>query len=148
MLRSNTVGRIAIGVVSLFGFTLAILLFFYAAEPLVDHAATPIFGSRIRDTAIFGPIGLSIVFVSLRLIQGRNWAWWIALAVSLITLGCGAFVFVSWIHPRDDFARSEGGYAFVLSLFLIAPGALNAILLSLPFVRRRFSLPGCRMSRI
>ena len=136
--RSIIAGRFAVGVVSCFGFAFSLLLFFYAAGPWVDHSVIPTFGTRICDTAVFGLIGLSCIFVSIRLIQGKTWAWWVALLVGIVMLGMGGRLLLLALYPRDDFARSEGGYGLVLSLFFLLPGALSLILLCLPFVRRRF----------
>jgi pilus assembly protein TadC len=134
----SAVVRIAVGIVSFFGFALAAVLFLYAANPWMERAEIPVLGSRIYDTAIFGVTGLLCIFVSIRLIQGKNWAWWTAIAVSIAALGLGVLFFVSALHPRDDFARSEAGFGLGISLILVTPGAISGVLLSLAPVRRRF----------
>jgi hypothetical protein len=134
------VTRIAIGVVCFFGFTLAALLFLYAVNPWMDRREIPFLGSRIYDTALLGATGLLCVFVSIRLVHGKTWAWWTAFAVSIITLGLGVLLFVSALHPRDDFARSEAGFGLGIGIILTIPGAISGVLLSLPSVRRRFVL--------
>jgi hypothetical protein len=136
----STVARIAIGVVCFFGFTLAALLFLYAVNPWVDQREIPLFSSRIYDTGLLGAAGLFCVFVSIRLVHGKTWAWWTAFAVSVITLGLGVFVFVSALHPHDDFARSEAGFGLGIGIILTIPGTISGVLLSLPSVRRRFGV--------
>lgn len=140
----SAVVRIAIGVVCLFGFTLAALLFFYAANPWMERVEVPLFGSRIYDTALFSVIGLLCVLASIRLIQGRTWAWWTAFIVSLITFGLGAFLFVYALYPRDKFARSEGGFGLGIGIMLMIPGTISSILLNLSSVCRRFAARGAQ----
>ncbi len=130
--------RIAVGVICLFSFTLALLFFFYAVNPWIEKAEIPFTGSRVNDSVLFGLTALLCVFVSIRLIQRRIWAWWTAFAVSVLTLVLGVVLFVSVLHPRNDFDRSEGGFGLVISLILMTPSAITVTLLSLPFVRRRF----------
>jgi hypothetical protein len=132
--------RIAIGIVCFLGFTLAALLFFAAVNPWVDPREIPFLGSRFYDSALFGAAGFLCVFVEVRLIQGRLWAWWIAFAVSLVTIGLGVLLFVSALHPRDDFARSESGFGLGIGFILMTLGAIPSVLLGLPPVRRRFLL--------
>jgi hypothetical protein len=136
--RSVPVSQISIGVVSCFGFTLGALLFFYAVSPWTDHKIIPFFGSRVLDTAIFGVIGLFCVFVTIQLLRSKRWAWWFAFVITAITLGLAIIFLILVLHPRDDFERSEGGFGLGISLCLLIPGAISAILLSLPSVRRRF----------
>jgi hypothetical protein len=132
----SAVAKIAIGVVCFFGFTLAALLFFYAVNPWIEQAEIPVFRSRVYDAGLFGVTGLLCLFVTIRLIQGRTWAWWSTFAVSLLTLGLGSFVFISALHPRDDFARSESGFGLGIAVFLMTPGAISGVLL--PSVRRTY----------
>ena len=134
--------RIAIGVVCFFGFTLAALLFLYAISPWIDYAEIPFFGSRVCDSALFGVAGLLAAFASVHLIQGKTWAYWTALAVSVITLGLGVLIFVSAFRARDEFARSEAGFGLGISLILTTPAAISGLLLSLPAVRRKFDDAG------
>jgi hypothetical protein len=135
-----TIVRVAIGVVCFFGFTLAALLFLAAVNPWVDQHEIPFLGSRSYDSALCGVAGLFCVFAGVRLIQGKLWAWWIAFAVSLATVGLGIFLFVSALHPRDDFARSESGFGLGTGLILMTLGAITSVLLGLPPVRRKFFL--------
>ena len=55
---------------------------FAAVNPWVDHHEIPFLGSRFYDSALFGVAGFLCVFVIVRLIQGKLWAWWIAFAVA------------------------------------------------------------------
>ena len=130
--------KVALGVVCFFGVILSVLFFFYAAGPWIEHRAIPIFGVRIYDSVLFGVAGLFCAFVNLRLIQGRTWAWWTAFAASLLALALGAFILIAALSPRNDFARSESGFGLGISVLLIVPATLNAVLLNLPPVRRRF----------
>ena len=138
------VARIAIGVVCFFGLALAALLFFYAGSPWIEQREIPFFGSRFFDSALFGVAGLFCVFVDIRLLQGKAWAWWTTLAASTLTLAFGVLVFVSALHPRDDFARSESGFGLGISVILMTPAAIAGTLLILPPVRRRFVSSGSK----
>jgi hypothetical protein len=130
--------RIALGVVCFFGLTFATLLLFYAGSPWIEQRAIPFFGSRFYDSVLFGIAGLFCVYVNIRLIQGKAWAWWTALTANVLTLALGVLIFISALHPRDDFARSESGFGIGISVILVAPTAIATILLILPPVRRRF----------
>jgi hypothetical protein len=130
--------KIAVGVVGCCGFVFSALLLLYAASPWLDHKEIPVFGARALDTALFGVAGLIFVFVTIRLLQGRRWAWRTAFAVSILTLGLGVFVFYSALHPQNDFGRSESGFGIGISIILMTPGLISGALLALPSVRRRF----------
>jgi hypothetical protein len=134
--------RVALVVVCLFGLPFAALLLFAAVNPWVDQHEIPFLGSRFYDSALFGPAGLLCAFVVVRLIQGKLWAWCTAFAVGLITIGFGVLLFVSALHPRDDFARSESGFGLGLGFILMTLGAIPSVLLGLPPVRRKFFLKG------
>jgi hypothetical protein len=136
--------KIAIGIVATIGMTLGALFFFYGAGPWIEAGAIPMFGSRIYDTTLFGVAGLLCIFITLRLIQGKVWAWWTTLWASILALGLGLAIFYSALHPRDDFARSESGFGIGISIILMTPAMVACVLLSLPPVRRRFvsSKPG------
>jgi len=82
----SPVAKIAIGLVCFLGFILATLLFFYAGNPWIEEREIPIFGSRFLDSTLFGLAGLFCVFVNIRLMQGKAWAWWTALAASVLIL--------------------------------------------------------------
>jgi hypothetical protein len=134
----STGPKIAIGTLSFFGFAFAALLLFYAVNPWLERTEIPFFGSRIRDTAWFGITALVSVFATIRLIQGKRWAWWTAVAVTVVALALAILLIVSVLHPRDEFAASEGGFGFCLALILLIPSVLSGVLLNLPSVRRRF----------
>jgi hypothetical protein len=137
-LASNTAGRAAVGVVCIFGFVLVALLTFYAASPWLDHKEIPFFGSRLRDSALFAFAAAASMYVTVSLARGRLWAWWSALAVAVATLSVAIFFLFASLHPRDDFARSEGGFGLFVSFCLMIPGLISTALLALPPVRRRF----------
>jgi uncharacterized membrane protein YbjE (DUF340 family) len=132
--------RVAIVVVYLFGFAFAALLLFAAVNPWVDQHEIPFLGSRFYDGAVFGAASLLCVFVVVRLIQGKLWAWWTSFAAGLITIGFGVLLFVSALHPRDDFARSESGFGLGIGLILMTLGVIPSALLGLPPIRRKFFL--------
>ena len=90
--------KIAIGIVATIGMTLGALFFFYGAGPWIEAGAIPMFGSRIYDTALFGAAGLLCIFITLRLIQGKVWAWWTTLWASILALGLGLSIFYSALH--------------------------------------------------
>jgi hypothetical protein len=140
--------KISIGIVAILGTALAALFFFYAVGPWTEARAIPMFGSRIYDTVLFGAAGLLCIFVNLRLIQCKLWAWWTALWASILALGLGVSIFYSALHPRDDFARSESGFGIGISVILMAPAVVACVLLSLPPVRRRFVSSKSNRSRV
>jgi hypothetical protein len=134
----SMVARIAVGIVAAIGIALAVLFFFYALGPWTDARVIPMFGSRICDSVLFGAAGFLCIFVNIRFIQGRVWAWWTTLGASVLLLGLGLSTFYLALHPRDGFARSESGFAIGLSVILMIPAMVACVLLSLPPVRRRF----------
>ena len=138
-MAGKVAGRVAVGVVCFWGFVFAALLFVYAVNPWIDHKEIPVFSSRASDTALFGAAGLVCVFVILRFIQRRRWAWWTVLGVSTVIFGIGAFVLYSSLRARTDFERSESGFGIGVSTILMTPTAICGVLLSLPCVRRRFA---------
>jgi cell division protein FtsW (lipid II flippase) len=140
-MQSKVTGLAGTALVCIFGFVLSALLLMYAASPWIDHNEIPFFGTRLHDTAIFFVLGASGVAITVGLARGRRWAWWSALIVVSLLLSMAVFLLVATVRPRDDFARSEGGFGWFLSFCLLVPGVISAVLLSLPAVRRRFSRP-------
>jgi hypothetical protein len=132
-------GQINIVVVSSLGPLLVAILFFYAAVPWIEHGVIPFFGSRLCDTSMFGGIGLFCTFVVIQLFRSKRWAWWVAFVASLAMLALAMTTLFLFLHPRDEFARSEGGFGLFLSLVLMVPSAVSTLLLSLPSTRRQFS---------
>ena len=137
--RKSTAMWIAVGVVSLLGFSFAALLAFYATGPWMDRKAIPVFGSRMLDTVLFGIFALAAGFGSIRFVQGRRWAWWTALVISTLTLTSGIVLFYTSLHPHSDTEASESGFGIGVSLMLMTPGAIAGMLLVIPSVRRRFA---------
>src|SRR5579862_6067997 len=84
--RMSKGARVAVGVVSLFGFALAAVLLMYAVVPWLDRSVRPFSASRLHDTVGFGITGLLSIFATIRFIQGKRWAWWSAVAVATITV--------------------------------------------------------------
>jgi hypothetical protein len=134
----NLAARIGLGIVCCCCFGFAALLLFYAVHPWIDHKEIPFFDSRLSHNALFGAVGLICTFVTVRLIQGRPWAWWTAFAVSTLILSLGMFLLYSSLHPRSEFERSESGFGIGISIILIMPTFVSSVLLLLPSVRRRF----------
>lgn len=130
--------RVAIGVVSLFGFALAAVLLMYALAPWLDRNVRPFSGSRLRYTVEFGLTAAVSIFATIRFIQGKKWAWWTAFFVTAVTLASAISLFYLVLHPRDEFAASEGGFGFGLAIMFLIPSVLSGVLLNLPSVRRRF----------
>jgi hypothetical protein len=142
-MAANITGRIALGIVCCCGFALAALLFFYAVSPWIDRKEIPVFGSGALDALLFGMAGLICSFVTMRLIQGRRWAWWTALTVSVLALGLGALLLATSLHPQNDFERSEFGFGVGTSIILTIPSLVTCALLLLPSVRHRFAALNC-----
>ena len=134
----TVVEKLAVGVVCLFGLLLSALLIFYATSPWLDHLQIPFFGSRSRDSTLFAACAALSLYVTISLALRRRWAWWVALMAALATLGLALFFLKGILFPRDDFARSEGGFGFFIAFCLLIPGLLSTALLTLPSVRRRF----------
>jgi hypothetical protein len=132
--------RIALSVVCLSGLSFSALLLLYAVSPWIEHGAIPVSGSRFYDSALFGFTGLACVYVNIRLIQGKTWAWWTTLTANALILVLAVLVFISALNPRDDYGRSESGFGIGLSVLLATPAAIATLLLILPPVRRRFAL--------
>ena len=144
----SILAKIAIGIVAIIGLALGALFFFYAVGPWIEARAIPMFGSRIYDTVLFGAAGLLCVFINLRLIQGKVWAWWTAWGASILVLALGVSIFYSALHPSDDFARSESGFGIGISVILMTLATVACALLSLPPVRRRFVSSKSNRSRV
>lgn len=130
--------RLSLGFVTLMGFGFALLVFFYAASPFTERGMIPVFHNATRDLTIFGLTGFGTIIACIGLLRHKRWAWWVTATFSAILLAAGIIFFWICAHPRDDFARSEGGFGFFLSLLISAPSLLCLILLSLPPVRRSF----------
>jgi hypothetical protein len=130
--------RIAVGLVSFFGFVLVVVLLFYAIAPWTEETVIPFSGSRLRDTASFGVSALVSLFATIRFIQGKRWAWWGAAVITVITFALAVLLGYSDLHPRDAFAASEAGFGLFLALILAIPSVVSGVLLALPSVRRAF----------
>jgi len=140
LVRSMSVpAKIALGIVCCCGFALTALLVLYAASPWVDHKAIPVFGSRLADTILFRAAALICAFVTTRLIQFRRWAWWTAIAVSLLILGLGNLCLLLSDASKERF-RSVGEQSWNWHfIILMTPSFISAFILLLPGVRRTFS---------
>jgi hypothetical protein len=130
--------RVLVGLVTVVGLIFAAVLFFYAASPYIYVGVVPFFHSAVRDMVIFGLAGVCCLYVCARLMACRPWAWWATTLLSVLVLVTGLFLAWATIHPRDDFARSEGGFGFFLSILLTLPSAFCLSILNLPIVRRSF----------
>jgi len=135
---SNGAGVAAIAIVCLFGVTFFSLLLFYAASPWLDKQAIPFFGSRFRDSAVFALAAAVVGYLIVSLARRKPWAWWLSLAAGITILCIALWLLFATLHPRDDFARSEGGFGFFIWLCFLIPGLLSSALLVLPQTRRRF----------
>jgi hypothetical protein len=129
---------VLVGSVSVFGFAFAALLLFYAASPYIDKGVIPFSHSALGDALVFGSAAACCLIICTQLIAGRRWAWWTTVGFCALTLFAGLFFFWAATHPRDDFARSEGGFGFFLSILLTAPSAFCLGVLNLPLVRKKF----------
>jgi hypothetical protein len=120
---------------------------FYAVSPWSDRNEIPFFGSRLRDTVVFSTFGLIGLCVTIQLLRGRRWAWWSAFVVTALILSIGVLLLVLTLYPRDEFARSEGGFGWFLSFWLMLPSAISLILLILPAVRQMFRIKPKEVAR-
>jgi hypothetical protein len=135
---SNIAGNAAIAIVCLFGAALFSLLLFYAGSPWLDRQAIPFLGSRPLDSGVFALAAAVTGYVTVSLALRKTWAWWLCLAIAIMTLCAALWLLFATLHPRDDFARSEGGFGFFISLCFIILGLSSSALLMLPQTRRRF----------
>lgn len=115
----------------------AAILVFYGALPYVERCC-PFFHSAPLEALIFGTACIASLFVSIRLIAGRQWAGWATALIRTLVLCVGLILLWIVLHPRDEFARSEGGFGSFLSQLTIVPGAFCLAVLNLPVVRRGF----------
>jgi hypothetical protein len=140
-MQSKAMSLVGITVVCIVSSALSALFLMYAFSPWIDHNEIPFFGSRLRDTTVFSILGASGISVTVGLARGKRWALWSALIVVGLMLSTAVVLLVATVRPRDDFARSEGGFAVFLSFCLLVPGLVSGVLLLLPAVRQRFSRP-------
>ena len=133
---SAEIGRIAVGLVSIFGFALSAFFFssavWFTIAPIPFHFS----GSKPSDIVIFLIAGLASLLVTIQLIRRKRWAWISYLVISGIVLSGALFLFVEELHSRDDF---EPGFGLFGSICILIPSALSMILLGLPSVRRRLT---------
>jgi hypothetical protein len=111
---------------------------FYAASPWLDHTIIPFTKSRIKDTIIFGSIGVFYLLATIEFLRSKRWAWMVALVTSALIFALSSWLLFMTLHPRDEFARSEGGFGFFLSMLFGIPAAISTALISLRPVRERF----------
>ena len=137
-MRSGLGSRIAVSIVICSGVLLSTVLLFYAAGPWLDHTVIPFTKSRMKDAIIFGSVGVFYLFATIEFLRRQRWAWIVALVTSTLIFAVSSWLLFLVIHPRDDFARSEGGYAFFLSILFGVPAAICIALISLRPVRERF----------
>jgi len=130
--------RFAIAVVALFELLVATLFGFYAASPWTDRFVVPFFKSRLADTSIFVIAMLAMIALVVSLLKGKRAAWWLSVIGSALFMSLGGFFIWSTFHPRDDFARSEGGFGVFLGVLLLFPACTTLGLLNLPKTRRYF----------
>jgi hypothetical protein len=138
MSGQSLAGRIALTILSVFGFGFALLLLSYAVSPWLDRLEIPFTKSRIYDSAAFGPLALCCVVTTVSLIRGKKWAWFIAFGASALFLVAAIVLFVGVFHMTSVYQQTEAGAVFGFALLLLLVGGTNFILLSLPFVRRRY----------
>ena len=150
IVRSGLGRRIAVSIVVCSGVLLSTVLLFYAAGPWLDHTVIPFTKSRMKDTIIFGSVGVFYLFATIEFLRSQRWAWIVALVTSTLIFALSSWLLFLVIHPRDDFARSEdGGYAFFLSILFGVPAAICIALITLRPVRDRFKeSAGCPTSRL
>ena len=130
--------RISIGFVVLLGVAFTALMLFYATAPYTEKDVIPVSRSAIGDTLIFGSIAIGSLAVCIGLAKRKLWAWWTTVLFCALLLVAGIFLFWTTLHPRDEFARSEGGFGWFLgSIFSSLGGACLSILNS-SGVRRSF----------
>jgi hypothetical protein len=76
-----------------------------AVSAWTDQQVIPVLGSRFHDMMLFGGAAVFCLFVGVRLVQGR--VWWTAVAASVLVFALGLLLVWSFLHPRNDFERSE-----------------------------------------
>lgn len=118
-MAARVLGKVALSIVCACGFAFSALLLFHAVGPWVEPKAIPFFHSRPLGAMLLGMAGLFCAFVTVQLIYGRRWAWWLAFGVSTLILGLGVFLFYSSLHPLNEFECSESGFGIGISVLLM-----------------------------
>lgn len=138
MSGQSLASRIALTIISSFGFAFTLLLLFYAINPWLDRLEIPFTRSRTYDSVVFGSLALLCITATVSLLRGKKWAWFVAFGASAVILGSGVVLLLAVLHPTSAFEQSESGFGFGVSLLFMLAGGINFVLLSLPFVRRRY----------
>ena len=107
------------------------------ASLMVWYVVTPY--SNIYNRCASGSIALGSLITAVGQIKRNKWAWRAAVLFSALMLLAGLLVLWMAAHPRDEFARSEGGFAMSVVLVLCSPSALCLTLLNVPAVHRVFT---------
>jgi hypothetical protein len=128
--------RVAVTVVALFGFLLAGVFAVYAATPWMVYAQ-PVTHSHIGDCVLYSVLTVTAFSASIGLFKRKVWAWWIALAGSLLMLAMDGWLLYEAAH--SDAIR---GADFAVDLRTCAtvaiPELISVMALMLPSVRTWF----------
>ena len=130
--------RISIGFVLLLGAAFAALMLFYAAAPFTESGVIPFSHSAAGDAIIFGFLTICSLLICIGLIKRKSWAWWTTVLFCILLVLAGFGLLWITMHPRDEFARSEGGFGWFLSFILLLIGGICLSILSSRSVRKSF----------
>lgn len=104
----------------------------FTAHPVGFHNLSESLLSLLCFTAL---IGLTY-FLFRKLCHGARFAWWAAVACTLVLLSFTAYAFWFAIHYINDWERTDGSFSFFLALLLAGMGLVSFIALFLPIMRR------------
>jgi hypothetical protein len=131
----------SVALISFFGFALAALLWLYAVMAWIGNRSYTGVYPRFGAPMLLTSLAVGCFLTTIRLIQGRKWAWWGAIAATVLTAGFGLFCMWAAFYSKDTYIRSEAIFVLLCGFMFVIPAAVTAVLLNLPQVRRTFLAP-------
>lgn len=137
--------KLSVALVSFLGFALAVLLSLYAVMAWmmvwIGNKSYTGFYSRLGAPLLLTSLAVGCFLTTIRLTQGKKWAWWGAIAAAALAGGFGLYCMWAAFYSKDDYIKSEVIFVLFCGLAFAIPAAVTAVLLNLPQVRRTFLAP-------